>query len=339
MHPDGILSAIGRTPLIRLHRLLEGIDFQLYAKLEALNPAGSAKDRPAFEILRNAWNDGTVTAETVVVESSSGNMGIGLAQACRCFGLHFRCVVDPRTAPQNLRILEAYGAEVDLVEEPDPESGEFLQARLKRVQWHLDNDPHAFWPNQYANRNNAGAHYRTTMAEIAEALDGRVDWLFCATSTCGTIRGCSEYAREHGLETHIVAVDAAGSVIFGGDKGRRMIPGLGAGIVPDLCDPAGIDDVLYVGDMDCVMGCRRLLEREAVFAGGSSGGVVSAVESQKDRIPAGAHCVMILPDRGERYLDTVFSDDWVKEHFGAAQYLRLLGEPVRETQPMMETPA
>ncbi len=339
MHTDGILAAIGHTPLIRLRRLFEGIDFHLYAKLEALNPAGSAKDRPAFEILRNAWDDGAVTADTVVVESSSGNMGIGLAQACRCFGIRFRCVVDPRTAPQNLRILEAYGAEVDMVEEPDPESGEFLQARLKRVQWHLDHDEHAFWPNQYANQNNAGAHYRTTMAEIDAALDGKVDWLFCATSTCGTIRGCCEYAREHGLRTHMVAVDATGSVIFGGEKGRRLIPGLGAGIVPDLCEPAWIDDVLYVDDLDCIVGCRRLLDREAVFAGGSSGGVASAVAALKDRIPAGASCVMILPDRGERYLDTVFSDDWVKERFGAAQYLRVFETTAREPNMVLEASA
>ena len=119
-HADGILAAIGHTPLIRLDRLLEGIGFELHAKLEALNPAGSAKDRPAFEILRQAWEEGAIGVDTVVVESSSGNMGIGLAQACRCFGIRFRCVVDPRTAPQNLRILEAYGVEVDMVEEPDP---------------------------------------------------------------------------------------------------------------------------------------------------------------------------------------------------------------------------
>lgn len=336
MHKQGILSAIGNTPLVRLYRIFEDMDFKVYVKLESLNPAGSAKDRPAFEILTKALDEGAVTTESIVVESSSGNMGIGLAQACRCLGLRFRCVVDPRTAPQNLQILRAYGAEVDMVEEPDSESGEFLQARLRRVREHLERDKRVFWPNQYANRHNSGAHYRTTMEEIAIDLEGRVDWLFCATSTCGTIRGCAEYVREHGLQTRIVAVDALGSVIFGGEKGRRLIPGLGAGIVPDLCEPSSIDEVLHVNDLDCIRGCRRLLGREAIFAGGSSGGVVSGIERMKDRFTPGARCVGILADRGERYLDTVYSDEWVTENFGAVDMIGEVNEP--ETAKKKPTP-
>jgi N-(2-amino-2-carboxyethyl)-L-glutamate synthase len=316
--PHGVLQAIGNTPLVRLERLFPDRGFEVHAKLEGLNPAGSAKDRPALEIVRGAWDAGDIGPDTLVVESSSGNMGIGLAQVCRCYGLRFRCVVDPKTTPQNLAILRAYGAEVDLVEEPDPESGEFLQARLKRVRHWLDTEPAAFWPNQYANRDNSGAHHRTTMAEIVDALDGRVDWLFCATSTCGTVRGCSELVRDLGLSTRVVAVDARGSVIFGGEPGTRHIPGLGAGIVPPLCEPGLIHETIHVSDLDCVAGCRRLLRREAIFAGGSSGGVVRAVEEASPRIPDGARCVMILPDRGERYLDTVYSDDWVHETLGAA---------------------
>jgi cysteine synthase len=131
--PDGVLSSIGHTPLIRLNRLMPFAGFRLYAKLEAFNPGGSIKDRPALLILQEALRSGTVRPGTVVVESSSGNMGIGLAQACRYHGLRFICVVDSRTSEQNLRVLRSYGAEIDLVTEPDPASGELLQARLNRV--------------------------------------------------------------------------------------------------------------------------------------------------------------------------------------------------------------
>jgi len=199
---------------------------------------------------------------------------------------------------------------------PDPISGEFLQARLERVQLLQRQIPNSFWPNQYANLENSGAHYRTTMAEIASALDGKLDVLFVATSTCGTIRGCAEYARDHRLGTRIVAVDAVGSLIFADQPGRRLIPGLGASIRPPLCPQGLVDTVVHVTDADCIVGCRRLLRTEAILAGGSSGGVMSGVDKLASDIPAGAVCVAILPDRGERYLDTVYDDRWVRDHFG-----------------------
>jgi cysteine synthase A len=313
---DGILDTIGRTPLIRLRRFLPAARFTLYAKFEALNPGGSIKDRPAVRILEEALKSGAIGPGSVVVESSSGNMGIGLAQACRYHGLRFLCVVDPKTSSQNLDILRAYGAEVDYVREPDPETGEFLPARLNRVRQLLALNPGYFWTNQYGNHENSGAHYHTTMAEIAAALDGKVDLLLVPTSTCGTIRGCAEYARAHGLPTRVVAVDAVGSLIFTDQKAQRWIPGLGAGVRPPLCDLSLIDEYVLVDDRDCVRGCRRLVEREAILAGGSGGGVMAAVLKLQDRIPEGASCIAILPDRGERYLNTLYDDAWVREHLG-----------------------
>src|SRR5579885_1149946 len=170
---DGVLAAIGDTPLIRLRRYLPEAPFEIFAKLEALNPGGSIKDRPALFILEHALRSGAIEAGTVVIESSSGNMGIGLAQACRYHGLRFICVVDPKTTETNLRVMRAYGAEIDSVSEPDPDSGEFLQARLKRVRELMGQIESSFWPNQYANTRNSGAHFETTMHEIATALDGR----------------------------------------------------------------------------------------------------------------------------------------------------------------------
>jgi N-(2-amino-2-carboxyethyl)-L-glutamate synthase len=313
---DGILSVVGGTPLVQLRKLFPDAGFSLFAKLESLNPGGSIKDRPALAILEEARRAGRIGPDTVVIESSSGNMGIGLAQACRYYGMRFICVVDPKTARQNLQVLRTYGAEIDHVTEPDPETGEFLQARLNRVQSLVGRIENAFWPNQYANEHNSGSHYRTTMHEVSVALDGKIDFMFIATSTCGTIRGCGDYARDHALKTRMIAVDAVGSLIFSNQKAKRMIPGLGAGIKPPLCDLSVIDECVLVTDLDCILGCRRLVAREAILAGGSSGGVLSAIDRIKDRIPQGSVCVAVLPDRGERYLDTIFNDEWVSEHFG-----------------------
>jgi cysteine synthase A len=315
MHKS-ILSAIGNTPLVKLARVFDDLPFNVYGKLEAFNPGGSSKDRPAIRIiLRGIESGAIVPGKTVVIESSSGNMGIGLAQACSYYGIHFICVVDVKATIQNIRLLEAYGAEVELVAEPDPVTGELLQARINRVQSLLDSIPDSFWPNQYANPENPLAHHHT-MEEIVSQLDDEIDYLFCATSTCGTIRGCVEYIREHGLATKTYAVDAVGSVIFGDYKACRLIPGHGAAVRPPLFHANIADDCIHVTDLDCVINCHQLVRREAILAGGSSGAVIAAVRRVKDLIPAGANCVAILPDRGERYLDTIYSDAWVTEHFG-----------------------
>jgi 2,3-diaminopropionate biosynthesis protein SbnA len=316
---EGILSAIGNTPIVRLRRVLPGIPFRLYAKLESLNPGGSMKDRPALRIIEHGIQTGAIQPDTVIIESSSGNMGIGLVQVCSYYGLRFICVVDPKTTSQNLSLLKAYGAEIDLVEKPDPVTGEFLKARLDRVQCLLGEIENSYWPNQYANPHNPIGHHRT-MDEISTAL-GEVDFIFCATSTCGTMRGCAEYVREHDLKTRITAVDAIGSVIFGGESAKRLIPGHGAAVRPQLYQPGLANTCIHVSDLDCVVGCRLLARREAILAGGSSGAVLMAIKQISAEIPAGATGVAVLADRGERYLDTIYSDEWVCEHFGDVAHL------------------
>lgn len=317
---QGILSAVGQTPLIKLRRIFDGIEFNLFAKLESLNPGGSIKDRSALYIIKHGIETGTIKPGTVVIESSSGNMGIGLAQACSYFGLRFICVIDSKTTQQNIDVLKAYGAETDLVTDPDSVTGEFLPARIRRVQELRASIEHSFWPNQYANVYSSVAQYQT-MREIARALDDEVDYLFCATSTCGTISGCAEYIRDHKLKTKIFAVDAIGSVIFGGTSAKRLIPGHGAALVPPLFRPDVADQCVYVSDLDCVVGCRRLINREVLLVGGSSGGVLMAIDQSRSEFPAGSNCVAIFPDRGERYLNTIYSDAWVNKHFGDVSHL------------------
>lgn len=317
----GVLDAVGDTPLVRLDRIVPGAGFRVWAKLEGMNPGGSVKDRPAVSILREAILSGRIGPRTVVVEQSAGNMGVGLAQACRYFGLRFVCVVDPKTTEQNVQVLRCYGAEVDCVAAPDPATGEYLPAKLARVRQIVEELGDAFWVDQYANTRNPGAHYGATMAEVDAALDGRVDYLFVGVSTCGTLAGCARYIREHGMHTRLVAVDALGSWIFGSSPRRRLIPGLGAAAHPPFRDLADVEAVVHVDDRECVVGCRRLMAREAILAGGSSGGVVTALERWAGHIPPASNCVVVLPDRGERYLDTVFSDAWVREHFGDIEHM------------------
>jgi cysteine synthase A len=317
--PVGILEIIGNTPLVQLTNIYPDLHFNLYAKLEMFNPGGSVKDRPAFNMLKQALERGDITPGATIVESSSGNLGIGLAQASTILGLRFICVVDPKTTQQNLNILNAYGAQVEMVAEPDPVTGDFLPARIARVKSLLASIPNSFWPNQYANLNNAEAHHQT-MAEIVRALNGKLDYLFCTTGSCGTLRGCAEYIKNNNLNTKIIAVDAKGSVIFGDQRSKRLIPGHGAAQVPALLEPGLETEHMHVTDRDCIVGCYRLLRREAILAGGSAGGVISAIAKKAQDLPAGVNCAVILCDRGERYLDTIYSESWVQEHFGVVDW-------------------
>ncbi|CAI6074786.1 2,3-diaminopropionate biosynthesis protein SbnA [Cohnella sp. JJ-181] len=312
----GIADAIGRTPLVRLGRLYRDAPFEVHGKLEWMNPGGSAKDRPALYMLREAIRRGEVGEGSVIVESSSGNLGISIAQLCAYMGLRFVCVVDPRTTQRHLQIIRSFGGDIELVATPDAETGEYLPARIRRVRELVREIPGAYWTNQYGNPDNALAHAETTMREIGERL-GAVDYLFCGVSSCGTIRGCRDYVRDRGWTTKIVAVDAEGSALFGGSQGRRRFPGLGAAQVPDLHELALADFALRVSDADCVRGCRDLVRYEAILAGASSGGVVAAIRRMSGDIPAGSVCAAILPDRGERYMDTVYDDEWVRRELGA----------------------
>jgi len=313
----GILAAIGGTPLVRLEKVFESAHFNCFAKLEGSNPGGSSKDRPSVAIVERALQTGEIDSNTLIIEGSSGNTGIGLAQVCAYHGLRFRCLVDPKVTQLNIDILAAYGAEIEFVEHPDPETGELLPAKLKRIDEILDEVKNSFWVDQYTSPENSGAHYRSTVKEILRDLDGHMlDYLFIATATCGTIRGCLDYLMDHGYPTKVVAVDALGSQIFSSVKHHRLIPGLGSGIRPGLTPHEGVHKVVHVSSTDCVVGCRRLARTEAILAGGSSGAVISAVDRMSDEIPEGSTVVALLPDRGERYLDTIYSDEWVQNNLG-----------------------
>ena len=314
---DGVLNAIGSTPLVQLRRIIQRDDLELLVKLEYANPGGSAKDRPAAMMLQRAIARGDVAAGTTIIESSSGNMGIGLAQACRFHGLRFICVVDPRAQRQNLQIIEALGGQIELVEKPL--EGDFLAARIATVRRLLETIADSYWPNQYANQDNPRSHYEGTIAEVDDALRGEFDVLLVATSSTGTAQGCRDFLHDRGRDVQVIAVDSIGSVLFGGSAGPRMIPGLGAGKEPKLAAGQTFDRIERVTDLDCVIGCRRAARDEALLVGGSAGGILTTIGRLQNEL-AGKRCVAILHDSGTRYLETVFNDEWVHQSLGCSPH-------------------
>ena len=314
---SGVLTAIGNTPLVPLERYFGGaIKASVHAKLELLNPMGSSKDRAAASMLLAAIRDGDVIpGQTTVIESTSGNTGVALASICKYFQLRLICVVDGRMTAQHGNILRTFGATIEEVTVPDSVTGELLPARLRRVQELLALHQPSFWPNQYGNVNNSAAH-EITCAEIFNQLGHAPDYIFCATGTCGTIRGCADYIQSRGARTQVVGVDAVGSRIFGSPPQRRIIPGLGSAIRPPLVEGIPVSRVIHISEGEAVLGARRLLDTEAILAGGSSGAVMSALGKCDDILSEAKTAVVILPDSGERYLDTIYQTNWLRALYG-----------------------
>ncbi|MEX2350042.1 MAG: 2,3-diaminopropionate biosynthesis protein SbnA [Flavobacteriaceae bacterium] len=308
-----ILATIGKTPLVQLTRLAKEWDFPVFGKMESFNPGGSIKDRTAISMLSQALKKDTIKPGDTIIESSSGNMALGLAQACKFYNLQLIVVIDPKVNPHTEKLLMAYGALLVKVTQPQEEGG-YLESRIQKVKELLKQYPNSHWLNQYENAANPQTHYET-MDEITQALDKKVDYVFISTSTCGTLMGCAQYVYEKRLPTKIIAVDAAGSVTFGQREDERLIPGHGSGKASHFLDDDFIHDVMHITDEECIAGCLNLLEQEAILCGGSSGAVLSAIEKYAPFIPAGSNCVAILCDRGERYLETVYNKAWIRKHF------------------------
>lgn len=312
--PSALSDAVGGTPLVPLTRLFPRLDVRVLAKLETRNPTGSAKDRSALGMVRDAWERGRLSPGSVVVESSSGNLAMAMARLGALLGFEFHCVVDPRANTRTVAAIEAYGAHVHRVTEPDPDTGDFLVARLALVRRLLDELPGAMSLDQYSNTAAIAAHAEGTMREIVEAI-GAPERLYVATSTTGTIGGCLRLVRDEGLGTQVVAVDAEGSVLFGGTRGRRILSGYGAGFVPALAAHAQPARVARIDDLTAVLAARALVRREGLLVGASTGAVMAAALSEYASLPAGSTVVVMVHDGGMPYLDTVYDDDWVCRTF------------------------
>lgn len=306
---NNILDCIGKTPLIRLSRVFTNRSITVVAKMELLNPGGSIKDRPALYMLQEGLKSGLIHKDSHIIESSSGNLAIALAMACKIYGLKFTAVIDPKIASANLQMLKLYKANIEMVSEKD-QNGGYLKTRIDTVQRLCRQLPNTVWINQYANPNNWKSHYYGEAEEIINQIDRSIDYLVVGASTSGTIMGVSRRLKEKFPHLKVIAVDIVGSVLFGGHSGPREIPGIGASTVPALLSPDEIDDVIYVDDYESALGCRELLEHEGIFAGGSSGSSISAIKKLIPTIPSGSCVLTLLADRGDRYLDLVYDEEW-----------------------------
>ncbi|MFG2427717.1 2,3-diaminopropionate biosynthesis protein SbnA [Streptomyces sp. NPDC048590] len=287
----------------------------LLLKCEGFNFAGSIKLKAAAEMVASAERDGTLRPDSVLVESSSGNLGVALSMIAASKGYRFICVTDARCNLATRLMMEALGGEVHLVGTQEANGG-FLAERLAHVRQLCASDDRCVWLSQYSNPANWRAHYRTTAPEIARAFP-HLDVLFMGAGTTGTLMGCARYFRDRRRPVRIVAVDIAGSVAFGGAPGRRMIPGLGMSMRPPLLDESYVDEVVRVEETDTIRACRRLARRGFLF-GGSTGTVVSgAVDWLARQGTDDLTAVAVAPDLGERYLDTVYQDNWVEDLYGS----------------------
>jgi N-(2-amino-2-carboxyethyl)-L-glutamate synthase len=286
----------------------------LFLKCEGFNFAGSIKLKAAAEMVEAAERDGVLTPGSILVESSSGNLGVALSMIAASKGYGFLCVTDSRCNLSTRLLMKALGSQVHIITEPDAVSG-FLGARLNYVSALCASDDRYVWLNQYTNQANWRSHYRRTAPAIATQFPG-LDVLFVGAGTTGTLMGCARYFREWRRPVRIVAVDSVGSVTFGGPPGRRMIPGLGMSVRPPLLDESYVDDVVSVDEADTVRACHRLARSGFLF-GGSTGTVVSgAMGWLAEHGAPGLTAVALAPDMGERYLDTIYQTNWVAGLYG-----------------------
>lgn len=309
------------TSYIEVHGLCPG---RVFLKIEALNPAGSIKIKAAKALVSALEREGRIGPKTRLIESSSGNLGVALSMICAQKGIPFTCVVDPNTSEQNQKTIAAMGAEVIVVRTPD-ENGGYLGTRIAYIKSRVIREADTIWLNQYANPANPRVHEETTARSISEYFE-RIDHLFVGAGTTGTLMGCKSFFAQHRPETKVIAVDSVGSVTFGFPASKRYIPGLGTSLRPEIFDPHGLYALERVKENDAILMCRWLARTHGLLAGGSTGTVLAGLHAWRDQIAPGSVTIAISPDLGDRYLDMIYSDDWVMERFGASALLGDLTE-------------
>ena len=298
---NNVTELIGNTPLVRLNRIAAGIDGTVAVKLEFFNPAHSVKDRIAAAMLDAAQAEGKIGPETILLEPTSGNTGIGLAMVCAARGIRC-CFVMPETMSRERRLLlKAYGAELVLTP-----GAEGMPGAIRRADEMAAADPRYFIPQQFENPANPAIHRATTAEEIWRDTDGQVDILVAGVGTGGTITGVGEVLKERKPGVQVIAVEPdASAVLSGGQKGPHPIQGIGAGFVPAVLNVSVYDQVMRVTADDAFATARRMASEEGLLVGISSGAAVWAALQVASRAEnSGKLTVVIVPSFGERYLST-----------------------------------
>lgn len=298
---NNVTELVGNTPLVRLNKLTEGCGATVAVKLEFLNPAHSVKDRIAVAMIDAAQAAGRIGPETVILEPTSGNTGIGLAMVCAARGIKCAFVMPETMSRERRLLLKAYGAELILT--PGPEG---MGGAIRKAQELAEADSRYLIPQQFENPANPEVHRQTTAEEIWRDTDGQVDIFVAGVGTGGTVTGVGEALKAKKPSVQVVAVEPEASpVLSGGEKGAHPIQGIGAGFVPAILNTGIYDEVIPVANDDAFAIARRLATEEGLLAGISSGAAVSAaLELAKRPENAGKLIVVILPSFGERYLST-----------------------------------
>ena len=307
-----ILETVGHTPLVKLNKVANGVKPLILAKIEAFNPGGSIKDRPAAVMVAEAEKQGLLKPGGTIIEPTSGNTGTGLAQISAVKGYRCILVVPDKVAQEKINLLKAYGAEVVVVptsvSASSPESYYSVANRLTA------DIPGAFQPNQFANPNNPQAHYLSTGPEIWDDTDGKVTCVVGGMGTGGTISGTARFLKEKNAKIKVVGVDPEGSIYSGDMAQPYKVEGIGEDFIPRTVNLKIFDEIIRVSDKDSFTMARRLAREEGILVGGSSGTATCAALRVAETMSEKDVIVVIMPDGGRGYLSKIFSDDWMQDN-------------------------
>jgi cysteine synthase A len=293
-----ITELIGKTPLVRLNRLSKPGVASIYVKVESFNPGGSVKDRACLNMINEAERQGKLKPGGTIVESTSGNTGIGLALVAAVRGYKLILVMPESMSMERASLLSSYGAQLVLTA-----AWEGMKGSIKEAESIVAQNPSYFMPDQFSNPANPAIHRTTTGPEILEALDGKVDAFVAAVGTGGTITGCGETIKARNPKAQVVAVEPAGSpVLSGGEPGPHKIQGIGAGFIPRVLNRKILDQVITVTDDEAYQTTKLLAKREGLLVGISSGANVFAAQKVAEELGPGQNVVTVLCDTGERYI-------------------------------------
>ncbi|MCZ8520994.1 MULTISPECIES: cysteine synthase A [Paenibacillus] len=303
-----LTELIGNTPLLELSNFtqLHSVQARIMAKLEYFNPAGSVKDRIGFALIKDAEEQGHLHSDSVLIEPTSGNTGVGLAFAAAALGYKLIITLPESFSLERRKLLTALGAELVLTP-----AAEGMAGAIKRAEELAKDIPHSFIPQQFKNPANPGTHKKTTAEEIWRDTEGAVDLFVAGVGTGGTISGVGELLKSRKPSVQIVAVEPADSpVLSGGRRGVHQIQGIGAGFVPDNFNPSVVDEIVQVNNDEAFETARQLARSEGLLVGISSGAAVyAAVQLAGRKENVGKNIVVLLPDTGERYLSTALYPD------------------------------
>jgi N-(2-amino-2-carboxyethyl)-L-glutamate synthase len=284
----------------------------IHLKIESLNMSGSIKQKTAEALISDAEKRGEIYPGGVIIESSSGNLGVALASICAKKKYKFICVVDPNASRQTVAQMKAFGANIIEVTKKD-ENGGYLGTRIEWIKHYVQENPSVYWTNQYKNPANAMAHELTTGPEIHKAFP-EVELVVIGAGTTGTLMGCIRYFKKNRPQTKILAVDSVGSVTFG-SVGKRFIPGIGTSRRPETYDPKEDHERVLVPEAQAIQVCRWLASNYGYLPGGSTGSVLAGLCARLDLVQPGTSIVAISPDSGEKYLETIYNDEWVNQKY------------------------